>query len=116
MFLLNARQTFSSSPEARADLVLQSLWFNKYIQTEDNPTYLTKFAARDINFLTRLFEKGNLKSWGYLKFEYNFPNETFFPWLQLKHAIPHKWKKNIKQNSGNVSDLLIQDHHLIKVF
>ena len=35
-------------------------------------------------------------------------------WLQLKHAIPHKWETNIKQNPGNVRNLLIQDHHLIK--
>ena len=38
----------------------------------------------------------------------------FFHWLHLKHAIPHKWKAIIKQNPGNVSDLLIQDHHIIK--
>ena len=30
------------------------------------------------------------------KFEYNLTNETFFERLQLKHAIPHKKKTNIK--------------------
>ena len=40
--------------------------------------------------------------------------KTYFQWLQLKHAIPRKWKTIIKQNPGNVSNLLIQDHHLIK--
>ena len=34
--------------------------------------------------------------------------------VQLKHAIPQKWKTIIKQNLGNVSDVLIQDHYLIK--
>ena len=75
---------------------------------------LTKLAAKNIDFLSQLFEGGSLKSWNDLKIEYNLTNETYFQWLQLKHAIPHKWKTIIKQNPGNVSDLLIHDHHLIK--
>ena len=50
--------------------------------------YLTKFAARNIDFLSQLFEEGNLKPWDHLKLEYNLINETYFGWLQLKHAIP----------------------------
>ena len=49
-----------------------------------------------------------------LKIEHNLTNETYFWWLQPKHVIPHKWKTIIKQNPGNVSNLLIHDHHLIK--
>ena len=41
-------------------------------------------------------------------------NETSFQWLQLKHAIQHKWKKIIKRNPGNVIDLLTHDHLLFK--
>ena len=55
-----------------------------------------------------------MKSWNDLKIEYNLTNETFFQWLQLKHAILDKWKTIIKQNPGNVSDLLVHDDHLIK--
>ena len=54
-----------------------------------------------------------MKSWNDIKIEYNLTNETYFQRLQLRHAIPHKWKTIIKQNPGNVSDLLIHDHHLI---
>ena len=75
---------------------------------------LTKLAAKNIDFLSQLFEGGSLKSWNGLKIEYNLPNETYFQWLQLKHATPHKWKTIIKENPGNVSNLLIHDHHLIK--
>ena len=35
-------------------------------------------------------------------------------WLQLKHAIPHKWKTIFKKNPGNVSDPIIHGYHLIK--
>ena len=34
--------------------------------------------------------------------------------ITIKQTIPQKWKTLINQNPGNVSDLLIQDHHLIK--
>ena len=58
--------------------------------------------------------KSNFKHSDDLKLEYNWTNETYFQWLQLKHAIPHKWKANIKQNPGNVNNLFIQHYYLIK--
>ena len=75
---------------------------------------LTKFAAKNIDFLAQLFEGGSLKSWNNLKIEYSLTNETYFQWLQLRHTIPHKWITIIKQNPCNVSDLFIHDHHVIK--
>ena len=76
--------------------------------------YLTRSAAKNINFLSQLFDEGNLKHWRDLKLKYNLTNGTYFQWLQRKHADPRKWKTNIKQNPGNVSNLLIQDRNLIK--
>ena len=75
---------------------------------------LTKLAAKNIDFSSQLFEGGSLKFWNDLKIECNLTNETYFQWLQLKHAITHKRKTIIKQNPGIVSNLLIHDHHLIK--
>ena len=75
---------------------------------------LTKFAAKNIDFLSQLFKGGSWKSWSDQKIEYNLINETYFQWLQLKHSILHKWKSIIKQNSSSVGELLIHDHHLIK--
>ena len=37
---------------------------------EDNPVYLKKFAAKNINFLSQLLEEGNLTPWDDLKLEY----------------------------------------------
>ena len=51
--------------------------------------YLIKFAAKNV-ILCQLFEEGSLKLWDELKFKYNLTNETYFQWLQLKHAIPDK--------------------------
>ena len=54
---INWKTHFSSSPETPACLLSQFLWFNKYIQIEDNPVCLTKFAA----FKSQFFEEGSLK-------------------------------------------------------
>ena len=75
---INWKTQFSSSPETPACLLSQFLWFNKYIQTEDNPVCLTKFVAKSIAFLSQLFEGGGLKSWNDLKIQYNVTNETYF--------------------------------------
>ena len=55
-----------------------------------------------------------MKPWNDLKLEQNLTIETYIQWLQIKHVIPHNWKTSIGQNLGNASNLLIQDHHLIK--
>ena len=108
IFLLIERHIFLQVLKTQLTFVC-----NFYCLTS-NPLCLTKFAAKNIDFLSQLFEGASLKSWNEYKIEYNLTNETYFQWLQLKHAIPHKWKTIIKQNPGNVSDLLIHDHHLIK--
>ena len=108
------RSHLSSRPETPACLLSQFLWFSKYIQVEDNPAYLTKFAAKNINFLSQLFKEGKLKPWNDLNREYSLTNETYFQWLQLRQTIPYKWKTIIKQNPDNVNNLLIEDHHIIK--
>ena len=50
--------------------------------------YLTKFAARNINFLSQLFEEGNLKPWDHLKLEYNLINENLFWVVTTKTCHP----------------------------
>ena len=87
---INYKTHFSSSPETPGCLLSQFLWFNNYTQIEDKPVWLTKFAAKNIDFLTQLFDEGSLKPWDDLKIEYNLTNQTDFQWLHLKHAIPHK--------------------------
>ena len=52
--------------------------------------YLTKFAARNINFLSQLFEEGNFKPWDHLKLEYNLINENLFWVVTTKTCHPIK--------------------------
>ena len=95
---INWKTHFSSSLESPAGLPSQFLWFSKYTQIEGNLVYVTKFAAKNINVLSQLLEEGNLKPWDDLKLECNVTSETCFQWLQVKHAISHKWSTVIKQS------------------
>ena len=91
IFLLNGRHTFLQVLKAHRDFFsnfygLTSIFKQKTIQCS------VQFSAKNSNFLSQLFEGDSLKPWNNLKIEYNLTNETYFQWLQLKHAIPHKWK------------------------
>lgn len=74
---------------------------------------LTKFVSKNINFSSQLFEGDKISS-NYVKLESNLKNKTYFQWLQLKYAILNQWKTSTELNFVKVSDLLVQDHHLIK--
>ena len=74
---INSKTHFSSSPEIPACLLSQFSWFNKYIQIEKNPVCLTKFTAKNTDFLSQLFEEGSLKPWDGLQIEYSLTNETY---------------------------------------
>ena len=41
-------------------------------------------------------------------------NNMEFQYQQIIHALPQHWKETIKQFAGNLNNLYIQDHHLIK--
>ena len=49
---INWKAHFSSCPETPACLLSQFLWFNKYIQIEDNPVCLKKLAAKQWFFIS----------------------------------------------------------------
>ena len=55
-----------------------------------------------------------MKSWDCAKLQFFLKNNMQFPYQQIIHALPQHWKETIKQFTGNLNNLYIQDHHLIK--
>ena len=51
---------------------------------EDNPVWLAKFAAKNIDFLSQRFEEGSLKSWNDLKTEIQFNKWNLFSVVTTK--------------------------------
>ena len=114
MFLRWAK-LFTSPVTVPSTIVSQCLWFNKEIQVGNKCIYFSKFAEKDINFLSQyLNSAAKLKSWEIFKEEYNLTEACRFQWLQIIHSIPKQWKERIASFDGNFESLLIKDHNLIK--
>ena len=91
------------------------LWYNIYIQIDEDDVHLSRFSQNNLNFVSQLFNtNGLVKAWHLLKQEYHLKNNRYFQWLQLINSIHEKWKLTIKQSSSDAKNLIIHGHHLIK--
>ena len=59
-------------------------------------------------------DSGSIKKWYEFKREYNLHENLNFQWVQFIYSIPEIYKFTIKENSGNATNLIIHDRHLIK--
>ena len=69
--LINWSQGLLGSPETSSQLLSQFFWFNKYIKVEDTAVHFPKFSNKDINFLSKLFEKAGSYYGSILKIDMN---------------------------------------------
>ena len=68
-----------------------------------------------MNFVGQLFDgNGKLISWEVLKSQFSLLDRNKFQWLQVIHAIPIEWKNSLSTFEGNLKNVLVQDHNLIK--
>ena len=58
--------------------------------------------------------KGFIKQWHEFKSENKLHESSYFQWLQLIDSIPQRWKIINKENYENTTNLVIDDHHLVK--
>ena len=79
--LINCSQGFLGSPETSSQILSQFFWFNKYIKVEDTAIHFPKFSSKDINFLSKLFEKAGSYYGSILKIETNWQMKCFFSGL-----------------------------------
>ena len=93
----------------------QFIWYNKHTQIDNKSIYLHNFSNRNLNFVGQLFDTdGKLKPWESVKQQFFLKSNMQFQYRQIIHALPQHWKEIIKQFAGNLNNLYIQDHHLIK--
>ena len=93
----------------------QFIWFNKHIRIDNKSIYPYNFPNRNLNFVGQVFDTdGTLKSWDCAKHQFLLKNNVQFQYRQIIHAVPQHWKETIKQLTGHLNKLYIQDHHLIK--
>ena len=89
------------------------MWFNRYIEIKGTLIHFPKFSNKGINFLLQLLENGRIISWINLEDRYELAKDMFFPWAQLKYAIPPRWKKIIYDCSNIKENNICHNYHVI---
>ena len=49
-----------------------------------------------------------------MKITYNLSDKSYFKWRQIVNSIPKTWKKVLKENLSDSSNLVLLDHQLLK--
>ena len=58
--------------------------------------------------------KNELKTWDEIKVTYELTDKSYFKWRQIINSIPKTWKKILKENQSDSSNLVLLDHQLLK--
>ena len=46
-----------------------------------------------------------------MKISYNLSDKSYFKWRQIVNSIPKTWKKVLKENQSDSSNLVLLDHN-----
>ena len=66
-------------------------------------------------FLYDLFNtKNELKTWDEIKVTYELSDKSYFKWRLIINLTPKTWKKILKENQNDSSNLVLLDHQLLK--
>ena len=99
------------SPKCFISVASQFIWYNEHIKIDNNTIYKSYFSQN----ISALFESNcKMKSWEDLRAKLDLDDNKKFYWKQIIHAIPRAWKENCLECADNISDLIINKHHLIK--
>ena len=49
-----------------------------------------------------------------MQISYNLSDKFYFKWKQIVNSISETWKKVLKENQGDSSNLVLLDHQLVK--
>ena len=108
---------FSCQTLVPSAILSQFLWFNSEIQIGNKSVFFPSFSERNISFVGQLFKRDSaVKPWKQLQEEYVLANKLKFKWIQLLHSLPKPWIEHIFIDTGNLINLAIPDHHLIKKY
>ena len=109
------KKYLTRKPEIPSCTLSQYLWYSNIIQVEKHLIYLVQFSEENINYVSQLFRsEGSIKTWHEIKTEHELHENSYFQWLQLISAIPEERKFVIKETHESTTNLIVDDHHVIK--
>ena len=111
----NWGKIYSQEPTVPSTIASQYLWFNNQIKIDNNVVFFKHFSENKINFVSDILDdKGNIKTWQNIILQHKISKNSYLKWIQLTHAIPKSWKRELNQDKGYCRNLLFLNHHLLK--
>ena len=79
--------------------------------------YYRYLSQKNPNHIGDLFENnGEMRGWEHLRAKLGLDDSKKFYWRKIIHAIPLAWKEMFLECGNNISDLIINEHHLINKY
>ena len=96
-----------SEPVGIDDIMSQVIWYNSHIKIEGKPYCNKKWYNGNIKYVNDIVISGGkrFKTIDELQNDYNIPISVM-DLNQIKHAMPLKWKKTIREVVGNTNNCL----------
>ena len=111
------KQLFCNWRKYLSSSVIFDLLFyhNQFGITNNKLIYVKEFAKQNIIFLYDLFNAEiESKTWDEKRIDYNLSGKSYFKWRQIVNSIPKTWKKVLKENQSDCSNLVFLNHQLLK--
>ena len=106
---------YTQTPTVPSTIASQFLWFNEQIKIDNNTVFFKHFSKKNINFLKDILnDNGHIITWESCQIHFGINKKWHYKWMQLIHAIPTAWKKELENDNGDCKNLMILNHHLIK--
>ena len=81
-------------------LLLQYLWNNAFITSNNKPLYCKSLSDKGVNSISDVNGlDGNLISWDLLSSKFDLTANEFLPWYGVIQSIPANWRIILKRNT-----------------
>jgi len=92
----------------------QSLWFNKFIQINNQPVFYDKWYKKGICIINDILDVNQkLLSWDDVKKKFELDDLNFLQYLGLTQSIPKQWKQKLSKSTYS-SFFEPDDHPMIE--
>ena len=88
----------ATDPQSEHDILLQTLWNNKYILIKRKPIFFLEFYQKGINTINDLIDdERGFYTWNRIKEKYELDKGLYTKYAGLLKALPANWRKFLKE-------------------
>ena len=97
----------ATDPQSEHDILLQTLWNNKYILIKRKPIFFLEFYQKGINTINDLIDdERGFYTWNRLKEKYELGKGLYIKYAGLLKALPANWTNFLKEHrTASISNL-----------